>query len=264
METANNGGEEQGEIAVFAQAEAPAEAAAVAEGASGAAPAEPAVPEAGAAPASETLPVFDIYLASSSPRRRQLLEKAGVTFEVRASEVDESLSPDQLTDPSQACRTLAERKAKAAVQDILSDPTYTGAFIVLGSDTMVVCNGEIFGKPKDEADAFRMLNTLAGRSHEVMTSVSLWMVMAPAGEELSLGFRSFVDTSIVTFKDLTSQDIYDYLAVGESFDKAGAYAIQGAGARLVQHVHGSMDTVIGLPVERLLREYGDLLLPASR
>ena len=252
MAAMHNGGEEQGEVVAFAQVEAPTEPAAVAEGASA------------AAPASEALPVFDIYLASSSPRRRQLLEEAGVTFEVRTSDVDESLSPDQLADPSQACRILAERKAKAAVQDILSDPTYTGAFIVLGSDTMVVCNGEIFGKPKDEADAFRMLNTLAGRSHEVMTSVSLWMVMAPAGEELSLGFRSFVDTSIVTFKDLTSQDIYDYLAVGESFDKAGAYAIQGAGARLVQHVHGSMDTVIGLPVERLLREYGDLLLPASQ
>lgn len=209
------------------------------------------------------LPVFDVILASSSPRRKQLLEQAGVAFTVLSADVDESLEPDDLAQPDQACRKLAERKAQAVVQQVLSDPSYVGSFVVLGSDTMVVCDGEIFGKPADEADATRMLSRLAGRSHEVMTSVSLWMVMAPADQDLSLGFRSFVDTSIVTFKDLTSEDIAEYLAEGESFDKAGAYAIQGAGARLVERVHGSMDTVIGLPVERLMREYGDILLPTA-
>ncbi len=202
---------------------------------------------------------FDIILASGSPRRRQLLEEAGVVFTVRVTEVDETLEPDDLSQPREACRKLAERKAKAVVQDVLSDPNYTGSFIVLGSDTMVVCGGEIFGKPQDEADAHRMLTRLSGCSHEVMTAVSLWMVAAPMEGEMSLGFRSFVDTSTVTFKDLTSQDIADYLAVGESWDKAGAYAIQGEGARLVSGVQGSMDTVIGMPVERLMREYGDLL-----
>lgn len=211
---------------------------------------------------TQMLPAFDVVLASGSPRRQQLLKQAGVVFSVHAADVDETLDCDDLAHPEQACRKLAERKAKAVVQEILSDPDYAGSFIVLGSDTMVVCDGEIFGKPHDEADAFRMLSCLAGRSHEVMTSVSLWMVTAFADQDVSLAFRTFVDTSIVTFRDLTGDDIRDYLAVGESFDKAGAYAIQGEGARLVRQVQGSMDTVIGLPVERLLREFGDILLPS--
>lgn len=209
-----------------------------------------------------TLPAFDVVLASSSPRRRELLERAGVVFAVHSADVDETLEPDDLAQPELACRKLAERKARAVVQDILSDSSYAGSLAVIGSDTMVVCDGQIFGKPQGEEDAFRMLSQLAGRAHEVMTSVSLWLVNAPAGQDVSLCFRSFVDISTVTFKNLTSEDIWEYLAVGESWDKAGAYAIQGAGAHLVERVQGSMDTVIGLPVERLLREYGDILAPA--
>ena len=108
------------------------------------------------------LPVFDVILASSSPRRKQLLEQAGVAFTVLSADVDESLEPDDLAQPDQACRKLAERKAQAVVQQVLSDPSYVGSFVVLGSDTMVVCDGEIFGKPADEADAMRMLSRLAG------------------------------------------------------------------------------------------------------
>ena len=108
------------------------------------------------------LPVFDVILASSSPRRKQLLEQAGVAFTVLSADVDESLEPDDLAQPDQACRKLAERKAQAVVQQVLSDPNYVGSFVVLGSDTMVVCDGEIFGKPADEADAMRMLSRLAG------------------------------------------------------------------------------------------------------
>lgn len=230
---------------------------------SGAASADTKDPAVFASPASAgDLPVFDVILASGSPRRRELLEHAGVAFTVRAADVDETLEPDDLAQPEQACRKLAERKARAVVQDVLSDASYEGSFAVIGSDTMVVCDGQIFGKPADDQDAFRMLSQLAGRTHQVMTSVSLWLVSAPAGQDISLCFRSFVDISQVTFKSLTSEDIWEYLAVGESFDKAGAYAIQGVGARLVERVHGSMDTVIGLPVERLMREYGDILLPA--
>ena len=103
-----------------------------------------------------------------------------------------------------------------------------------------------------------MLRTLSGSTHEVITAVSVWMVAAPEVENISLGFRTFHDVSRVTFRDLTDEEISDYLRLGESFDKAGAYAIQGAGAQLVDHYDGSLDTIIGLPVERMLREFPDL------
>lgn len=202
-------------------------------------------------------PQIDIILASGSPRRRELLEKAGIKFAVRVSEVDETLEPDLLADPPEAAKKLAERKAGAVVQEVLSGD-YQGMAVVLGADTMVVLDGEIFGKPRSLSDATHMLRRLSGRTHEVLTAVSVWMVSAPEAEKVSLGFRTFVDTSRVTFRDLADEEIADYLKQGESFDKAGAYAVQGAGAALVASVEGSLDTVIGLPVERLLREFPDL------
>lgn len=203
---------------------------------------------------------FEVILASGSPRRRQLLQEAGVTFTVHVADVDETLEPEELAQPEEACRKLADRKAKAVVDQVLCCSEHPDRFVVLGSDTMVVCDGQIFGKPESNAHARGMLSQLAGRSHEVMTSVSLWDVSAPAEKDPQFEVHSFVDVSMVTFKALTSQDIDEYLAVGESSDKAGAYAIQGQGARLVAGVQGSMDTVIGLPVERLMREFGSLLL----
>ena len=216
-----------------------------------------------AAPAETPMPALDIVLASASPRRKQLLEDAGVRFVVHASEVDETLEPDLLADPPEACKKLAERKAGAVVQEILADPEFAGMFIVLGADTMVVCEGEIFGKPVSLSDAKRMLRCLSGRTHEVLTAVSVWMVAAPEPENISLGFRTFVDRSAVTFRELTDEEIVDYLRKGESFDKAGAYAVQGAGADLVARVDGAMDTVIGLPVGRLLEEFPDFAGSAS-
>lgn len=206
---------------------------------------------------SQEAPAFDVILASGSPRRRELLEQAGVKFIVRASEVDESLEPDLLDDPPEAAKKLAERKAGAVVQEVLAEE-YTGVAMVLGADTMVVCDGEIFGKPKSLSDAKRMLRRLSGRTHEVVTAVSVWMVAAPEAESLSIGFRTFADASAVTFRELDDDEIADYLRKGESFDKAGAYAVQGEGAKLVERVDGALDTVIGLPVERLLDEFPDL------
>lgn len=209
--------------------------------------------EAGAAPA------VDIILASGSPRRKQLLEDVGVAFTLHVSDVDESLEPDLLADPPEAAKKLAERKAGAVVQEVLAED-YVGTAAILGADTMVVCGGEIFGKPKSISDAKRMLRRLSGTTHEVVTAVSLWMVAAPSKEDVSLGFRTFVDRAAVTFHDLTDEDITEYLRKGESFDKAGAYAAQGAGAALVKHIQGSLDTVIGLPVTRLQQEFPDLFL----
>ncbi|MBQ3106574.1 MAG: septum formation protein Maf [Eggerthellaceae bacterium] len=207
---------------------------------------------------------FQVVLASASPRRKQLLEEAGVKFTVRTpvAPVDESLEPDLQADPPEAAKKLAERKAGAIVQEILAED-FTGMLMVLGADTMVVKDGEIFGKPRSLSDGKRMLRRLSGSTHEVHTAVSVWMIAAPEAQDISLGFRTFVDTSLVTFHELTDEEISDYLRKGESFDKAGAYAVQGEGAALVKRVDGYMSTVIGLPVERLLREFPDLALPLA-
>lgn len=203
---------------------------------------------------------FEVILASNSPRRRELLDAAGVKFTVRTpvTPVDESLEPDLAADPEEAAKKLAERKAGAVIQEVLSE-NYTGMLIVIGADTMVVLDGKIFGKPRSASDGKHMLRQLSGRTHEVITAVSVWMVAAPNAEDVSLGFRTFADISRVTFRDLIDEEITDYLRKGESFDKAGAYAIQGEGASLVDHYDGSLDTIIGLPAERLIKEFPDLV-----
>ena len=208
----------------------------------------------------ETNPMtLQVILASGSPRRRDLLRETGMAFTVRtpANPVDESLDPDQLAMPAEAAKKLAERKAGAVVQELLAeDPV--GMFLVLGADTMVVKDGRIYGKPRNLEDAKRMLRELSGATHDVLTAVSCWMIAAPDPEKLSVGFRTFVDKSRVTFRELTDDDIAEYLRKGESFDKAGAYAIQGEGRALVEGYEGAFDTIVGLPVERLLREFPEL------
>jgi len=202
---------------------------------------------------------FDIVLASASPRRRQLLEEAGVAFRVHAVDVDERLDADLLEQPVEAVKKLAERKAHAAVEQLVTSD-YDGMLAVIGSDTMVVFRGEIFGKPKDEADARRMLHALSGHGHDVHTAVSLWMVHAPAGGDMSLAYRTFVDTTYVYFKELSDEQIEAYIASGDPFDKAGAYGIQSVGDGFVDHIEGSLDTVIGFPVKRLLDEFPELVV----
>lgn len=203
---------------------------------------------------------FDVLLASGSPRRRQLLEEAGVHFKVRTplTPVDETLEPDLAAQPEEACKKLAERKAGAVVQEVLAE-NYEGMLMVIGADTMVVKDGTIYGKPRNLDDAKAMLRSLSGGPHSVITAVSLWMIAAPKADKLSMGFRTFADTATVTFRNLTDEEIADYLKKGESFDKAGAYAIQGEGRALVESVDGYESTVIGLPVERLIHDFPDLL-----
>ncbi len=211
---------------------------------------------------NKTASSLDVILASGSPRRRALLEDAGVKFTVRVSEVDESLDADTLADPSEAAKKLAERKAGAVVQEVLAED-YRGTAVIVGADTMVVLDREIFGKPRSLSDAKHMLRQLSGRTHEVLTAVSVWLVSAPEPEKISLGFRTFIDAAQVTFRSLDDDEIAEYLKKGESFDKAGAYAVQGAGADLVSSVEGDMNTVIGLPVKRLLEEFPDLRDPSA-
>ena len=144
----------------------------------------------------------------------------------------------------------------AAVEQLVTSD-YDGTLAVLGSDTMVVFRGQIFGKPHDAADAERMLRALSGHGHDVHTAVSLWAVHAPAGEDVSLFYRTFVDTTYVYFKELTDEQIADYIASGDPFDKAGAYGIQSGAAPFIDHIEGELDTVIGFPVKRLLKEFPD-------
>ena len=211
--------------------------------------------------ATETIDLpLRVFLASASPRRRELLEQAGVAFTVRVpfTPVDETLTDEQLADPFSAVRALAERKAGALVQELLADELEPGAYVIIGADTLVVKGERIFGKPQSATDAIQMLLALSGCTHQVMTGVSVWMIVVPAPGQVNVGFRSFTDESQVTFRTLQEEEIVAYLKLGESFDKAGAYAIQGEGRRFVRSVQGAMDTVIGLPVERLLREFPEL------
>lgn len=207
---------------------------------------------------------IDIVLASGSPRRRELMEREGVNFTVRVSEVDETLEPDLARQPEEAAKKLAERKARAVLEDMLNE-AYAGTAMVIGADTMVVADGVIYGKPEDEADARRILGELSGRAHQVITGVSVWLAGAPANEEdISIAFRSFAETSHVVFRDLDDETIERYIATGEPMDKAGAYGVQGKGGEmLVERVAGDFDNVVGLPVKRLIAEFAEFFEAAK-
>lgn len=169
-----------------------------------------------------------LVLASSSPRRRELLRQLGVRFEVRAAHVDETPRPNE--PPVAYVERLAREKALAVARP---------DEIIIGADTTVVLDGEILGKPEDEDDARRMLRNLSGRTHAVLSGVAL----------VSDGrIDAAVETTTVTMTELDDRSIEWYLATGEPFDKAGAYALQGAGGVFVTSVTGSVSNVIGLPL----------------
>lgn len=177
-----------------------------------------------ASPADSAMPDLDIVLASASPRRKQLLEDAGVRFRCMRPIMDERGARPS-GRPARGVQEAGRAQSRPWWEVLAED--YTGMAAVIGADTMVVCEGEIFGKPVSLSDAKRMLRCLSGRTHEVLTAVSVWMVAAPEPENISLGFRTFVDRSAVTFRELTDEEIVDYLRKGESFDKAGAaHAVQ--------------------------------------
>ena len=171
-----------------------------------------------------------IVLASASPRRADLLRAAGYAFTVDPVDVDESLLPDEAPDAH--VRRLARAKAEAGA---LRHPEQ----IVLGADTVVVIEGRILGKPRDDADAAAMLAALGGRVHQVYTAVAV----ARHGV-----VRDEVSVSEVTFAHMSPADIASYVASGEPRDKAGAYAIQGWAARYINRLEGSYSGVVGLPV----------------
>ena len=181
-----------------------------------------------------------VILASQSPRRRELLTLVGIPHEVRPSDIDESYGAGEL--PHAHAERLAREKAAVVAR---SAPDA----VVIGSDTIVVLDGDVLGKPRDERDAASMLMRLSGRTHTVMTAVAvMWR-----GVE-----RSAVEEVEVTFHTLTSAEIDAYIATREPMDKAGAYGIQGFGATIVARVDGDYFAVMGLPLQRMVRLMADL------
>ena len=181
-----------------------------------------------------------LILASASPRRRELLSRIGIPFEIDAPRVDEAIS----LPAEQAVAELSRRKAGA------SRAAHPGRYI-LAADTLVSLNGESLGKPKTPEEARGMLRRLSGQTHQVYTGVT---VLSPDGRAYTA-----TDVSEVTFAALTEADIQAYVASGEPMDKAGAYAIQGAAAQWIRRMEGSPSGVIGLPlyeVRTLLTEAG--------
>jgi septum formation protein len=174
-------------------------------------------------------------LASASPRRRDLLQAAGFQFEVVAADVDET--PRVGEAPEAYARRVAMDKAAAV------SATRPGAW-VLGADTVVVIDGQIFGKPDDDTDAARMLQRLSGRAHDVLTAVVL---TGPGGTQQACGRTQ------VWMQALAPEDIAAYVASGEPRGKAGAYAIQGLASRFIPRIDGEYSNVVGLPVHLVSR-----------
>jgi septum formation protein len=193
-----------------------------------------------------------LVLASASPRRQELLRNAGIPFTVCPANIPEV--PRTGESPRDCAERLAREKALAVSHQRPAD-------VVLGADTIVVVDGEMLGKPRDEADAMRMLRLLSGRTHQVITGVCLVGPSLRTGnQKLETGSnKTCSETTLVTMTKLTEEDIRSYISSGEPMDKAGAYAIQGIASRWIPRIEGDYFNVVGLPVAlvcRMLQENG--------
>ncbi|MGA8503056.1 MAG: Maf family protein [Candidatus Sulfotelmatobacter sp.] len=180
-----------------------------------------------------------IVLASASPRRQELLRNAGIAFTVQPADINET--PLAGESPRDCPERLAREKALAVFQRRPGD-------CVLGADTIVVVDGAILGKPGDADDAVRMLRMLSGRTHAVITGVCVVGQGVDKADALTAS-----ETTMVTFCELSDDEIRDYVATGEPMDKAGGYAIQGIASRWVPRIEGDYSNVVGLPVARVYR-----------
>ena len=192
-----------------------------------------------------------IILASQSPRRRELLERMGLTFTILVPHIDERM--DRSLEPHRLVETISREKAQAVGAQVGETA------VVIAADTVVVLDGELLGKPRDVCDARRMLTALQGRRHQVYTGFTVLR-----GEQC---VTSYEETE-VTFRELTQEEIGQYISTGEPMDKAGAYGIQGYGAMLVEGIRGDYFNVMGLPVcalGRVLKEFDvDCLAMSAR
>lgn len=170
-----------------------------------------------------------LILASQSPRRKELLGLLGIPFEIQVSQADETMDPDG--DPASQVMEVSRRKAMA-VRAEQED-------VVIAADTIVVCDGEILGKPRSKEDACRMLSMLSGRSHLVMTGMTVMH---------NRQTHSHTEITEVFFRELSQKEILRYVESGDPMDKAGSYGIQGGAALFVEKIHGDYYNVMGLPV----------------
>ena len=179
-----------------------------------------------------------IVLASASPRRRELLEQAGIDFEILIGSTRECITKEE---PGEIVEELSLAKAKGVAEAV------TGDAVIIGADTIVAKGNKVLGKPKDAEDAHQMLAMLQGEKHQVYTGVTL---LQKKGDERII--RSFFMTS------MSDQEIEAYIATGEPFDKAGSYGIQGRAGIFVERIEGDYYNVVGLPISRLCRELKSL------
>jgi septum formation protein len=189
-----------------------------------------------------------LILASSSPRRAEILASAGLPFTVLSSAVDESPNPGET--PAALVQRLANAKAD------LVTARAVGPAIVIAADTVVVLDDKILGKPRSTEEARHMLQQLSGRTHSVLTGVAL--IRLPDGER-----RQFIESTLVHFRPITEEEVSSYLATEEPYDKAGAYAIQGQAGRYIPRIEGCYFNVVGLPLSRVLTELQTLGWPES-
>lgn len=182
---------------------------------------------------------MNVILASQSPRRKELMGLYHIPFIIRIADIDEHMDPN--LPPAQEVARVSRLKAEAVPRQAED--------VVIAADTIVVCDGQVLGKPRDEADAYRMLRLLSGRDHQVMTGLTVLQ-----------GEKAVVHTEVshIHFKPLSDGEIFAYIRTGEPMDKAGAYGIQGGAALFAQRLEGDYYNVMGLPVCRLgqiLRQY---------
>lgn len=191
--------------------------------------------------------VKKIILGSASPRRKELLEQIGVVFEIKTSNKEECYTS---TVPEEIVKELALQKAENVVEEMKSNEGFVKSTVVIGADTIVALDEEILGKPKDEKDAFRMLESLQGREHQVFTGTAL-LVFDENGNKTIINHA--VETKVYVNK-MNKEEIYEYIESREPMDKAGAYGIQGRFAAYINRIEGDYYNVVGLPVSYLYRE----------
>ena len=185
---------------------------------------------------------MNLILASQSPRRRELLGLTGLDFIVRVADIDETMDPEKA--PFDEVARVSRLKAEAVARKPED--------VVIAADTIVVCEGKVLGKPRDEEDAFRILSLLSGRHHEVMTGMTV-----VRGDEVI----THTEVTKIHFRELHPEEVRAYIASGEPMDKAGAYGIQGGAALFADQMEGDYYNVMGLPVCRLATILRSLGLP---
>ena len=203
-----------------------------------------------------------LILASGSPRRKELLQQAGLEFEILVSDIEEKVTK---TVPEEVVLELSEQKCSAVCEgfirktpDNLSNliDIETGGIMVIGADTVVSVDNMVLGKPVDAKDALKMLMNLSGRSHEVYTGVTCKLLQYNSFTEglIETDSFSFYSETKVNMYPFDEYEALDYIATGEPMDKAGAYGIQGIGERLVESINGDYNNVVGFPLSRFMKE----------